>query len=302
MVESAEKLRFLLVEDDPEYAEFLQLLVETCYPDAAIDSAANAEEALAHLGAKTFDVCFLDHMLGDSTGLDVLRRTDMTTSPTAFIFLTAYAKQEIAREALELGALDYLTKWRFERFEFERSISYALYRRRKEIDFQRSVLRDPLTGLGNRELFREQTRMVAAQTRRRSGRFALLYMDVDGFKAVNDTHGHRIGDGLLRQIAARILARIRESDTVSRVGGDEFVVVLSDVRDTGATDAVVRDLVAAIAQPFEVDGITVTVGASIGRAIFPDDSTDIDELTQIADGRMYEAKKGKTNHSADASR
>lgn len=300
MAESFEKLRFLLVEDDADYAEFLQLLVETCYPDATIDVAANAQEALAHLGAKTYDVCFLDHVLGDATGLDVLRRTDMTSTPTAFIFLTAHAKQEIAREALELGALDYLTKWRFERFEFERSISYALYRRRKEIDFQRTVLRDPLTGLGNRELFREQSRMVAAVTRRRAGRFALLYLDIDGFKAVNDTHGHQVGDGLLRQIAARILERIRESDVVSRVGGDEFVVVLSDVRDADAADTVVRDLVAAMAEPFDVDGVGVTVGASIGRTIFPDDSTDIDELIQIADGRMYEAKKRKANRPTTA--
>ena len=294
MSDTYENLRFLLVEDDADYAEFLRLLVETCYPDATIDIAVDAKEALAHLEAQSYDVCFLDHMLGDSTGLDVLRRVDMTSTPTAFIFLTAYAKQEIAREALELGALDYLTKWRFERFEFERSISYALYRRRKELDFQRSALRDPLTGLGNRELFREQTRMVAAQARRRSGRFALLYLDVDLFKGVNDTHGHRVGDEVLRQIAGRILERIRDSDAVSRVGGDEFIVVLSDVRDAEATDAVMRDLGAALAEPYDIDGLQVVSAASIGGAIFPDDSTDIDELTQIADSRMYDAKKRQT--------
>lgn len=291
MADSFDNLRFLLVEDDADYAEFLRLLVETCYADAIIDVAPDAEKAVSLLETAPYDVCFLDHMLGEATGLDVLRRVDMIGMPTAFIFLTAYAKQEIAREALELGALDYLTKWRFERFEFERSISYALYRRRKELAFQRTALRDPLTGLGNRELFREQTRMIAAQTRRRSGRFALLYMDLDGFKTVNDTHGHQVGDDLLRQIAARIQGRIRESDAVSRVGGDEFVVVLSDVRDAEATRAVTRDLAAALIEPYDVDGVQVVIGASIGSAIFPDDSTDIDALTQLADGRMYEAKK-----------
>jgi diguanylate cyclase (GGDEF)-like protein len=299
MADTFENLRFLLVEDDADYAEFLRLLVETCYPDAAIDIAADAKEALAHLEAQSYDVCFLDHMLGESTGLDVLRRVDMTSKPTAFIFLTAYAKQEIAREALELGALDYLTKWRFERFEFERSISYALYRRRKELDFQRTALRDPLTGLGNRELFREQTRMVAAQARRRSGRFALLYLDIDLFKEVNDTHGHRVGDELLRQIAGRILGRIRDSDAVSRVGGDEFIVVLSDVRDAEAADAVVRDLGSAIGEPYDIDGLKIASAASIGSAIFPDDSTNIDELTQIADNRMYDAKKRQAGRPAN---
>lgn len=293
MSDTPEKLSFLLVEDDAEYAEFLRLLVETCYEDAAIDIAADVAGALTRLTSRHYDICFLDHMLGEETGLDVLRQADAAHVPTAFILLTAHAKQEVARQALELGALDYLTKWRFARFEFERSVSYALYRRRKELEFQRSALRDPLTGLGNRELFREQVRMLAAQARRRDGRFGLLYIDIDGFKGINDTHGHGVGDELLRQVAARILARTRESDAVSRIGGDEFVVVLSDVRDAAAAAEVARDLGTAIAAPYEIEGLGIAVGASVGCALFPDDSTDVEQLTRAADARMYEQKKLK---------
>lgn len=293
MADGPEKLSFLLVEDDNEYAEFLRLLVETCYEDATIDIAADVTAALARLTSRHYDICFLDHMLGEETGLDVLRQADAAHVPTAFILLTAHAKQDVARQALELGALDYLTKWRFARFEFERSVSYALYRRRKELEFQRSALRDSLTGLGNRELFREQVRMLAAQARRRTGRFGLLYIDIDGFKDVNDAHGHSVGDELLRQIAARILGRTRESDAVSRIGGDEFVVVLSDVRDADAAAAVAHDIESAIGEPFEIEGIRIVIGASVGCALFPDDSTDVEQLTRAADARMYERKKLK---------
>lgn len=298
MPEAPEKLSFLLVEDDADYAEFLRLLVETCYPDATVDVAGDAASALTRLAARHYDVCFLDHMLGDATGLDVLRRSDVAHTATAFIFLTAYARQDIAREALELGALDYLTKWRFERFEFERSISYALYRQRKELEFQRSALRDALTGLGNRELFREQARMLTAQARRRDGRFALLYIDIDGFKPVNDSYGHGVGDDLLRQMAARLLSRTRESDVASRIGGDEFVVVLSDVRDAEATAAVAEDLAANLSRPYLIDGKEIVVGASVGFALFPDDGTDIDELTRLADERMYGNKKRRQGNPA----
>ncbi|WP_316980249.1 GGDEF domain-containing response regulator [Shumkonia mesophila] len=300
MAGGREKLSFLLVEDDVEYAEFLRLLVETCYEDATIDSAADVAGALTRLASRPYDICFLDHLLGEETGLDVLRQADATHVPTAFILLTAHAKQDVARQALELGALDYLTKWRFARFEFERSVSYALYRRRKELEFQRSALRDPLTGLGNRELFHEQVRMLAAQARRRTGCFGLLYIDIDGFKDVNDAHGHSVGDELLRQIAARILGRARESDAVSRVGGDEFVVVLSDVRDAEAAAAVARDIEAAIAEPYAVEGIGIVIGASVGCALFPDDATDVEQLTRAADARMYERKKLKPAKPAAA--
>ncbi len=300
MADGHEKLSFLLVEDDNEYAEFLRLLVETCYEDAVIDIATDVAGALARLTSRHYDICFLDHMLGEETGLDVLRQADAAHVPTAFILLTAYAKQDVARQALELGALDYLTKWRFARFEFERSVSYALYRRRKELEFQRSALRDPLTGLGNRELFHEQVRMLAAQARRRTGRFGLLYIDIDGFKDVNDAHGHSVGDELLRQIAARILGRTRESDAVSRIGGDEFVVVLSDVRDAEAAAAVAHDLESAISEPYEIEGTGVVIGASVGCALFPDDSTDVEQLTRAADARMYEQKKLKPVKPATA--
>jgi len=293
MSDTPEKLSFILVEDGAECAEFRRILVETCYADATIDVAADVAGALARLTSHHYDICFLDHLLGEETGLDVLRQADATHVPTAFILLTARARQDVARQAMELGALDYLTKWRFARFEFERSVSYALYRRRKELEFQRSALRDPLTKLGNRELFAEQVRMLAAQARRRNGRFALLYIDIDGFKAVNDAHGHGVGDQLLRQVATRIMGRTRESDAAARIGGDEFVVVLSDVRDSQSAAAVAADLTTTIAAPYEIEGIAIVVGASIGCALFPDDSTDVDQLIRAADTRMYQQKKGK---------
>ena len=290
MVENKENLKFLVVEDDPDYAGFLHETIKVCFGASDVTFAQNTEDALAAIAKHDFDVCLLDYFLGSETGLDVLRNSDAIARPTAYILLTSKVDRKVAVEALRLGAMDYLVKGGFDRFELERSVAYALYRRRKEMDLLREALRDPLTGLGNRDLFIEQAQLLREQAQRDGSIFAIVYMDIDDFKPVNDTHGHPVGDELLKRIAKRIKERLRGSDAVARVGGDEFIVLLSRVKNAETASTVSDELATAIRQPYQIEGIHIEIGVSIGVALFPTDADGIDHLTRLADARMYENK------------
>ncbi len=152
------------------------------------------------------------------------------------------------------------------------------------------ALHDQLTGLPNRQLFADRLEQALKQARR-SGHFtALLYLDLDRFKAMNDTHGHQFGDGVLRQATKRLLACVRETDTVARIGGDEFVVILSDLLDPEDAGAVAAKICEAMQAPHLEDGLYLA-GASIGIAVAPRDGRDQDGLLSAADRAMYVVKR-----------
>jgi diguanylate cyclase (GGDEF)-like protein len=155
---------------------------------------------------------------------------------------------------------------------------------------------DPLTGLPNRVLLNDRLQRGMAQARRRGQQLALAYIDLDGFKAVNDTHGHHVGDQLLKTVAARMKNTLREGDTISRLGGDEFVAVLIDLPDTESCLLLTQRLLAAVAQPVPLVGHELKVSASIGLSLFPQpDDVDADQLLRQADLAMYQAKLAGKN-------
>ena len=156
---------------------------------------------------------------------------------------------------------------------------------------------DGLTGLPNRALFQERINRVIVQTRRTDQRFAVMLLDLDRFKDVNDTLGHHVGDLLLTHAAQRIATTVRESDTVARFGGDEFAVLLTNIAEAGGAGTVAVSIVDAVAKPFDLDGNEVNTSASIGISIFPDDSDDIETLIKNADLALYRAKaKGRNTY------
>lgn len=156
------------------------------------------------------------------------------------------------------------------------------------------ALHDAVTGLPNLTLFNDRLRSAIAQSERHSWRIAVMFIDLDGFKAVNDTHGHAAGDRVLQLVAERLLAIVRKGDTVCRRSGDEFLFLMLEAKD----DAVVRTLAsrigAKIAEPSDIDGAQVTVAASIGVALYPQDGELPDELLKNADLAMYAAKAKKS--------
>ncbi|MBO3738826.1 substrate-binding and GGDEF domain-containing protein [Actinoplanes flavus] len=156
---------------------------------------------------------------------------------------------------------------------------------------RQAALRDHLTGLPNRVLLEDRMAQAERRAAREAGyRFAILLLDLDGFKAVNDTHGHAAGDQLLIQVARRLTKRLRRTDTVARLGGDEFVVLIDGVSGSGGTHEVIAAIKATVTEPFTIDGHVVEVGLSIGAAISGDGTSDPDYLLREADAAMYRAK------------
>jgi diguanylate cyclase (GGDEF)-like protein len=153
---------------------------------------------------------------------------------------------------------------------------------------------DVLTGLANRVQLEEHLTVALARARRHGGAGALLYIDLDFFKVVNDTLGHDAGDELLRQVAARLSSRIRAGDVLARHGGDEFMLLLADIGTDArrAADIVAHDLLATLEEPFSLQGHEFEVAASIGAALFPRDAADATSLLKHADAALYEAKRG----------
>lgn len=160
---------------------------------------------------------------------------------------------------------------------------------------RKMVHHDALTGLANRVLLYDRLNHAIAQRRRDGGTLAVMLLDLDDFKPVNDQHGHAVGDCLLMALAHRLSALVREGDTVARIGGDEFVIVLEDVASAQAIDAVMQKLVAEAARPFEIGARMVRVTASVGVALFPKHADDVDMLLVRADEAMYRAKNEGRN-------
>ncbi|MHB1053321.1 MAG: diguanylate cyclase domain-containing protein [Thiobacillus sp.] len=156
---------------------------------------------------------------------------------------------------------------------------------------------DPLTGLPNRVLFNDRLEHGLAQAKRHNWTLAVMFMDLNGFKGINDTYGHDIGDSVLRAISQRLKENTRVDDTVCRHGGDEFLYVLMEVRDEGDITLITQNILKVIQEPCDVGGLELILSASIGISIFPKDGTTADSLIKKADKAMYVAKNKKSGYA-----
>jgi len=198
----------------------------------------------------------------------------------------------IARQAM-VDTLDQAASTLEERIA-ERTQELAQANRRlsdRECQLRQAAHSDPLTGLANRLLLDDRTEHALAAAQRDNQSVGLLLIDLDRFKPVNDLHGHAAGDAVLREVARRIQGAIRSCDTVARIGGDEFVVLLERLYDTAGAIQVAEKLVTALSDPFQIGEQELTVGASIGIALYPEDAQSAKMLRQHADWSMYSAKR-----------
>ena len=163
-------------------------------------------------------------------------------------------------------------------------------RKRMQEEIQHMAQHDALTGLPNRRLFREVANVELAQAHRHGTKLAIFFLDLDRFKEINDTFGHEVGDQLLKEAASRIRSAVRTSDTVARIGGDEFNVIISDIEKAEYAGEVAVKILKEVRKPFRIDGNELNVSTSLGISVYPDDGQEIDTLLRYADIAMYYAK------------
>jgi diguanylate cyclase (GGDEF)-like protein/PAS domain S-box-containing protein len=164
-------------------------------------------------------------------------------------------------------------------------------RRRMETALEHRALHDPLTDLANRSLFFDRLRQALHAARRDGSQVALVMLDLDGFKAINDTLGHATGDAVLKEVATRLRLGLRATDSAARLGGDEFAWILPGLTSRRSVEAMVRKRLAVAQEPVELDGQTIEVGVSAGIALYPEDGQDPDALMRRADRAMYTVKR-----------
>ncbi|HXH01702.1 MAG TPA: sensor domain-containing diguanylate cyclase [Candidatus Competibacteraceae bacterium] len=166
-----------------------------------------------------------------------------------------------------------------------------------EMQLVQQASQDPLTELPNRRLLMDRLKVALSRLGREGGAVGLLFMDLDGFKAVNDRLGHDAGDALLKQVATRLRAALRESDTVARLGGDEFAMLVAGRTTEAALIGLAGKLIGVVTEPYRIDDESVSVTASIGIAMAPDDERDAEALLTLADQAMYAAKRQGKNRA-----
>ena len=300
-----EPIKILLVEDDLFYEDYLsEIFAEETEISYELNHVVRIKDCVEHLEQDNFDVILIDLNLPDCTGLDTIYEVESQASNTPIIVLTEQDDNELASQALQSGAQDYLVKGHIDRSTLERSIRYAIERNRllEQLEESKRLERhlayhDALTILPNRHLLHDRLQQALAQSKRSGKLAALLFLDLDGFKRINDTLGHGIGDLLLKSVAKRLKTTVRQVDTVARLGGDEFTIVLLEINHVQDAKNVAKKILKVISQPYKIEEHELFVTASVGISICPDDGSDIESLIRKADIAMYRAKgQGKNNY------
>ena len=288
--------QLLLVEDSETHARLVAAtLAEAPGPRYRLRHVADLRGARKALAEEHVDCILLDLSLPDGEGLDSLAQMRAIAAPVPIVVLTSRADEALAVAAVQQGAQDYLVKGAAEPASLGRSIRYAIERKAVESQLALAALHDALTGLPNRVLLLDRLNPALARAARSGEKIALLYLDLDDFKPINDELGHDAGDEILVEVARRLTSVIRPSDTVARLGGDEFAVLCEGFRVDAEVRALADRMAEAIADPIAVAGEERTVRASIGVAFAPsgEAAAGAEDLIRAADQAMYRQKRGE---------
>jgi two-component system, cell cycle response regulator len=293
----------ILIVDDQESNVILlkQLLSEAGY--TRVSSTMNSQEVCALHRDSPYDLIVLDLQMPGLDGFQVMAalKTNEPDSYLPVIVITAQPDHKL--RALQAGAKDFVSK-PFDLVEVKTRIHNMLevrllYKKLEKYtrELERKALYDSMTGLPNRDLFDDRLVHAIALASRHAWTLAVMFLDLDRFKCINDTHGHAVGDEVLKEVAKRLLQHARDEDTVCRNGGDEFLYVLMNPQGGENIQRIAEALVKTIGQPIDMGELQPVVKASIGIAIYPDDGTTGEQLIRNADAAMYLAK-ARTNGCA----
>ncbi|WP_111980426.1 GGDEF domain-containing response regulator [Algibacillus agarilyticus] len=286
-----------VVEDDSEDVYLLKkCLSKDSKRHFSVTSIPDLTILAERLNAFTPDVILLDLGLPESSGLETLVRVKQITKNIAIIVLTGL-DDKYGEQAISLGAQDYIPKAELTPSNISRSIRFTLERFQLLNDIRNKIDKDPLTLLHNRRAFDEEIERLLALKARLGGEFAIMSLDLNKFKDVNDTYGHLAGDQVLEQIGSRLRLNTRRSDLVARIGGDEFAILIPDFNEIENLTKLAQEKIKGIEESCMIYTdkkiLQVQVGASIGIATYPANGQTKNELLEAADKAMYSVKKQK---------
>lgn len=293
----ATPLQLLLVEDNPADVELVQrLLSATADGQFDMTVVSRLDAALQAISAKTFDAVILDLTLPDADGTTSLERVQHVRPELPVLVYSGFRDEKVAIKLLQSGIQDYLVKGQADGPALWRALRYAIERKRMQQNLSQLAQYDHLTGLPNRNLLGDRLKQALARAARGKKGVAVMFLDLDRFKQINDSFGHSAGDQLLVSVAERLTSCLRREDTVARFAGDEFVVIVEGITEDWHSGVVAGKIIERLGTPLTIDGQEMFVPISIGIAVFPRDGADRDTLMRNADAAMYQAKTGGGNN------
>lgn len=298
-------MKVLIVDDDVVDRKLVKrTLCASSDSHHDVIEATSAAQGMSLLSSSQFDVILLDYRMPEVDGIDMV--SDMRAKPdmgnTAIVMISAYDEPSLALDCIEAGAQDFLAKNEITLSKLEKAILYANKRFEIEQRMHKSYLavkkmaeKDPLTGLSNRYHFEETLKILIASNKRVTSKVALLALDLDNFKHINDTMGHAAGDKVLQQSVKRIRKCLRNNEGFARLGGDEFAIILGNITSGDEISRIANRILDSFNIAFNIDDKEVHCGVSIGVALCPDDSVNAQTLLKCADIAMYRAKQNGKN-------
>jgi diguanylate cyclase (GGDEF)-like protein len=290
----------LQIDADPESQKLVaRYLGEDGVIHCAVASAKSLAEGLEFLKKQQFLAVLVDLHLPDAKDLDGIKRVQNLAGSTPIIALSRSDDESLALSAVQLGAQDYLIKPELDAPTLRRALRYAIERKRAEQRLVQMANYDELTGLLNRSMFRDRLAQARARTRRDQSLLGMMFLDLDRLKSVNEKYGRGAGDAMLQEVGRRLRSAVREHDTVARVGGDEFAVLLEDLATKHEATRVAERILGVLSKPIPFNGSALEIGTSIGIAVSPEDNgSTTGDLFRSADSAMFEAKRhGRNRYS-----
>ncbi len=297
-------LQILLVEDNPGDVRIIkEIFKDIKSMNVELTNVSTLADAQEKISKIKLDLVLLDLSLPDGYKLEGVKRICTMYPNIPVIVLTGLRDEQISIDAIKIGAQDYMIKDQIDEYILAKAIRYAIERKKMDLKFQHLASHDFLTNLPNRNCLIEQVELSIERTNRRMGidpnaKVVFILFDLNGFKTINDTYGHLIGDLLLIQIAERLKTSIRMIDTVARLGGDEFGVLFEITQGELNTIFTIKEKINNVfTEPFNVNNIEIEISTSMGLSIYPDDGRSFEELYIVADKDMYKTKKKKKQNS-----
>ncbi|OUS09185.1 hypothetical protein A9Q90_04220 [Gammaproteobacteria bacterium 54_18_T64] len=291
-----QKHKLLIVDDD----RTIRLALKNIFTEQAfhIFEARDGEQAIAFCKQDTPDLILMDAIMPEVDGFDACKTIKALPNfnDIPILMITSLDDDTAINKAFSSGATDYITK-PLNFTVLKERVSRLLQANRVEKRVKELAYHDSLTGLPNRSKLMQELRLILNRAKLDDSNFAVLFLDLDHFKNINDSLGHNIGDLLLKAVAERLQSSVRESDFVARLGGDEFTVILENIEDADAVSKIAKNICTSLGSPFVFIQQKMFVTASVGISIYPDDGEDVNALLKHADLAMFSAKKSRNNYS-----